>query len=203
MKNLPLIVLEGIDKAGKDTQSRNLECRLAGMGLEVKRLAFPDYGTPMGKEIKRFLEGRIELRPEVRQLLYVANRWERQSDLESWLSKGAFTVADRYSPSGIAYGLANGLDLDWMLRLEEGLPSADIVIVIDISAETSMGREKKKDIYEKDKIFLSKVRRSYLDLARRFSWAIVDGEADAVRISDEIWRNVLPLIQKTMGDKMS
>jgi len=159
-------------------------------GYRVKRIAFPDYGTPLGKEIKRFLQGKIALRPEVRQLLYVANRWERQRVMEEWLEEKTFVIADRYIPSGLAYGLANGLDLGWMLRLEEGLPVADVVILIDVSVEVSYNREKERDIYERDKIFLSKVRSSYLELARRFDWIVVDGEMSVEDVSREIWKNI-------------
>lgn len=196
---MPLIVLEGIDKAGKDTQSKLLEGRLAGRGLRVKCISFPDYGTPIGKEIKKFLQGKLDLRPEVRQLLYVANRWERQRDLEEWLEKGMYVIADRYIPSGLVYGLANGLNLNWMLKLEEGLPAADIIIVIDISAEASYHREKKKDIYEKDMIFLGKVRSSYLELARKFNWLIINGEMSVDEVSQRIWENILTF-NKNLGN---
>lgn len=187
---MPLIALEGIDKAGKDTQSRLLERKLAQMGHKVKRLAFPDYGTPLGKEIGKFLQGEISLRPEVRQLLYVANRWERQEDMEEWLKRKVFVIADRYVPSGLAYGLANGLDLDWMLKLEEGLPIADIVIMVDISVETSYNRGQRRDIYEKDKMLLGKVRSSYLELAKRFGWIVVNGDRSVEDVSQAIWKEV-------------
>ena len=191
VRDLPLIALEGIDKAGKGTQSKYLERRLTEKGCKVEQVAFPDYGTPVGKEIKMFLQGKISFRSEVRQLLYVANRWERQKDLEGWLKKGIFVVADRYVPSGIAYGLANGLDLDWILRLEEGLPVADIVILIDISPETSRKRGGKKDIYEEDRIFLERVRSCYLEQARRFGWIVIDGETNILDLSLCVWKNVV------------
>ncbi len=187
---MPLIALEGIDKAGKDTQSKLLEKKLAARGLKVEHIAFPDYNTPLGKEIKKFLQGKIDLKPEVRQLLYVANRWERKKDMEEWLKKEIFIIADRYIPSGLAYGLANGLDLNWMLKLEEGLPKADMVIVINISTETSYNREKEKDIYEKDKIFLEKVRNSYIELAKRFNWITINGQMSMGKVSQEIWKNI-------------
>lgn len=185
-----LIAIEGIDKAGKDTQTKRLGIRLKRRGYKVKRIAFPDYKTSLGKEIQRFLQGKIDLRPEVRQLLFVANRWERQRNIEEWLKRELFVIADRYIPSGLAYGLANGLDLSWMMKLEEGLPAANLVIVIDISIETSFSRAERKDMYEKDKMFLSKVRSSYLKLAGSYGWIVVDGEMNADDVSQEIWKNI-------------
>ena len=188
---LPLITLEGIDKAGKDTQAKRLGRRLIEAGYTVKNITFPDYSTPLGKEIKRFLEGEFDLRPEVRQLLYVANRWEREGDIEEWLERGVFVIADRYIPSGLAYGLANELDLNWMLQLEEGLPKANFVIVIDISVDESCKREAGRDIYERNKSFLNAVRSCYLKLANRYGWVVVNGETNIDDLSKEIWKRVV------------
>lgn len=187
---MPLLAIEGIDKAGKDTQSRLLESKLAQRRLKVRRLAFPDYGTPLGKEIRKFLQGKISLRPEVRQLLYVANRWERERDMREWLREDVFVIADRYIPSGLAYGLANGLNLNWMLTLEEGLPEVDSVILVDISVETSLSRGRREDIYEENREFLGRVRSAYLDLAKRLGWIVVSGEASVEDVSQAIWREV-------------
>jgi len=192
---LPLIVLEGIDKAGKYTQTRLLEKKLKKRGLDVKSIAFPDYKTLLGKEIKKFLQGEVDFRPEVRQLLYVANRWERQRDLVNWLQRGIYIIADRYIPSGLAYGMANGLSLDWMLKLEEGLPTPDLVIIIDIPVNVSYGREEEQDVYEKDKIFLTKVRSSYHELAKRFHWSTVNGQTEIEKVSQEIWKRIQSSIQ--------
>jgi len=187
---LPLLVLEGIDKAGKATQLKFLAKRLTAEGYRVEHISFPDYETPLGKEIRKFLQGEIDLRPEVRQLLYVANRWERVQDLEQWLRKEAFVIADRYSPSGIAYGLANKLDLNWMLNLEEGLPTPEMVILVQISVKTSHEREVKKDRYERDEVFLEKVRNAYIDLSKKFQWCVVNGENSPKDVAREIWEKV-------------
>ena len=187
---MPLIVLEGIDVSGKRTHTGLLAKRLTEMGQRVERIAFPDYKTPLGREIKRFLQGGVRFRPEVRQLLYVANRWERERDMDSWLREGKIVIADRYVPSGLAYGLANNLDLDWMLKLEEGLPLADMVIVIDIPVDTALSREEPKDIYEKDRLFQEGVRRSYLDLAERFGWVVIDGDRPVEEVAEQVWVHV-------------
>jgi dTMP kinase len=188
---LPLIALEGIDKAGKHTQSRRLQKTLIEKGCVVEHVAFPDYNTSLGGEIQKFLQGEIQLRPEVRQLLYVANRWERQSELLEWLHHNSFVIADRYVPSGLAYGLANELSLDWMMNLEKGLPPADVVIIIDIPVEESYKRAVKKDIYEMDTAFLTKVRDAYLQLASKFNWIIVKGDQSMDSVFNEIWKNII------------
>ena len=187
-----LIAFEGIDKSGKGTQADLLFRRLEATGRAVECIEFPDYRTPLGREIRRFLSGRVEFSPEVRQFLYVANRWERKRDIDAWLKGGKIVVADRYIPSGLAYGLANGLDLDWMMRLEEKLPSADIVVIIDIAVETSLGRcePEKRDVYEMNRKFLERVRKSYLSLAKKLDWTVVDGEGSVKEVEERVWKSV-------------
>ena len=116
-KALPLITLEGIDKSGKATQALLLARKLKKKEAKVEIIAFPDYRTVIGKIIKTYLDGRIYLCPEIRQLLYVANRWEKKNELMLWLKEGKTVIADLYTPSGLVYGLANGLNLDWMINL--------------------------------------------------------------------------------------
>jgi len=161
--------------------------KLRKSGFYCELIAFPDYSTPIGSNIKAYLDGEFFVSPEVRQLLYAANRWERRDDIVGWLNSGKFVVVDRYIPSGLAYGLANGLDLDWMLALEKGLPSPDLVILLDISVETAVKRLTKRDAYERNESYLEKVRESYLSLAKRFSWAVINGELPIQPVSERIW----------------
>src|SRR5262249_24915044 len=78
---------------------------------------FPDYGTSIGEEIARALQGEREYGPDVMQLLYVANRYERKPDLRRWLDGGLVLVCDRYLASSVAYGEAFGLDPASLLEM--------------------------------------------------------------------------------------
>jgi len=187
---LPLIVLEGIDKAGKNTQARLLAENIRRDGKTVNCISFPDYTTPLGREIKRFLMGKVDFRPEVRQLLYVANRWEREGDISRWLREGNYVIADRYSQANLVYGMANGLDLNWMLALEEGLPKADSVVVLDITPEVAVRRERGKDVYEKDMEFQRRIRSLYLELGEKLGWKVVNGMRDPKEVAEEVLRLV-------------
>jgi len=193
---MPLITVEGIDKSGKGTQTTLLVSRLKKTKHDAVCIAFPDYETPLGKEISRFLRGKVDFSPEIRQLLYVANRWERRKDIDRWLREGKVVVADRYIPSGIVYGLANDLGYNWVTVLEEGLPKPDLVIVIDVAVDSSFRRNdgEARDVYEKNRVFLEKVRRIYLELARKLGWVVVDGDAPIEHVHEEVWKNVLKLL---------
>ncbi len=191
---MTLITLEGLDKSGKATQTALLARRLQRMGRDVETVAFPDYATPVGRLIRRYLDGAATFGPELRQLLYVANRWERQEDLARWLQEGKIVIADRYTPSGLVYGLANGLNLEWMLILERGLPPSDVVLVINVSVATVSARAKAQDVYEANHVFLEKVWKAYRTLAAEFGWILVDGEQPKDDVADAIWAQVSPRV---------
>ena len=76
-----LIAFEGLDQSGKQTQAELLRDRLKQEGRKARLVSFPDYGTSIGEEIARALQGEREYGPDVMQLLYIANRYERKPDL--------------------------------------------------------------------------------------------------------------------------
>src|SRR5215510_12113024 len=80
-----LIAIEGLDQSGKQTQAERLRDSLKQSGRKARLVSFPDYGTSIGEEIARALTGEREYGPDVMQLLYVANRYERKPDLLRWL----------------------------------------------------------------------------------------------------------------------
>src|SRR5687768_13977691 len=112
-----LIAFEGLDQSGKQTQAERLRDALRSSGRKARLVSFPDYATSIGEEIARALQGEREYAPDVMQLLYVANRYERKSDLQRWLDGDLVLVCDRYSASSVAYGEAQGLDSQWLLDL--------------------------------------------------------------------------------------
>lgn len=187
-----LIVFEGMDQSGKGTQSRLFVKRLKELGYKAEYMHFHDTDTPLGKEIQLFLEGKRNYSPTVRQLLFTANRYERAEYIENALEKNDFLIIDRYIPSGLAYGIANDLELGWMLELERKLPQPDVVVLIDISSKTSSTRkhEDRRDVYERNYSFLDRVKHSYLDLAGRFDYIIINGEKELKLVHNEIWEKV-------------
>src|SRR6478736_3809168 len=113
-----IIAFEGLDQSGKQTQAELLRDRLKQDGHKARLVSFPDYGTSIGEEIARALAGEREYGPDVMQLLYVANRYERKDDLKRWLDGGLILVCDRYMASSVAYGEAFGLDPAWLIDMQ-------------------------------------------------------------------------------------
>src|SRR5919109_3688100 len=91
-----LIVFEGLDQSGKQTQAELLRDRLKQDGRKARLVSFPDYGTSIGEEIARALQGEREYGPDVMQLLFVANRHERRDAILEWLAGGLILLCDRY-----------------------------------------------------------------------------------------------------------
>lgn len=181
------IAIEGIDAVGKRTQTSILRRWLGSKGLTTRTLSFPAYETPIGREIKRFLAGAVDYPQEVRAMLYAANRWEKKAELEAILSNTDATIVDRYTGSNLAYGVSSGLQLEWLLHLEEGLPKPDLVLVLDGSPTKLVPRRgDRKDSYERNINLQEKVRGAYLRLAARFGWAVVNADGSVEEISQAI-----------------
>ena len=103
---------------------------------------------------------------------------------------------NRYYHSNLVYGIANGLKEKWLQKLEEGLPKADLVIVLDVSQTKSFSRKKsKRDKFEKKKDFSKKISQIYRRLAKKHSWKIVDASGT----KQEIHKEVLKIIFKKIG----
>ena len=182
-----LIAFEGLDQSGKETQARRLADTLRTNGRRVETLSFPDYTTPIGKEIGAALRGERDFGPDVMQLLYIANRYEKKPQMLEWLSGGADVVCDRYVASSVAYGESQGLDAAWLVETQEHLPQPDLTIVLDIAPETAVARKQAdRDRYERDLALLARVRESYQRQARQPNWALISGEQPKDAIAQQI-----------------
>jgi dTMP kinase len=188
-----LIAFEGLDQSGKETQARQLRARLQQDGRIVRALSFPDYGTPIGTEIRHALDGEREFGPDVMQLLYVANRFEHKRRLELWLDAGDVVVCDRYRASSIAYGEAQGLDPEWLELIQRGLPPATVTVLLDIAPETAVARKQTgRDRYERDLSLLARVRQSYRRQATASGWILIDAEQSKDAVATAVLQAVLP-----------
>ena len=182
-----LIAFEGLDQSGKATQAALLRDYLRAAGTKARVVSFPDYGTSIGEEIARALQGERDYGPEVMQLLYVANRYERKPDLERWKKAGIVLVCDRYVASSVAYGEAQGLDAAWLTDIQAFLPCPDFTVMLDIAPETAVARKATgRDYYERDLALLTRVRDSYLRLTQHPGWVRIDAERSKTEVAAEI-----------------
>ena len=183
-----IIALEGIDQSGKRTQTRLLANELKKKGAKVSTISFPIYKSPSGRQIQRFLEGKQKYPAIALHMLYSLNRWENQEQMIKLTQTSDFVIADRYYPSNLAYGVSRGLSLDWLQGLDRGLPTASLVLVLDVPVHSSFTRKSRgRDAHERDKQLLTKVRRTYGRLAKEFDWKIVDATRSVEEVHEAVW----------------
>jgi dTMP kinase len=187
-----IVVIEGLDKSGKTTQSRLLYNFYSNnYPGQISLLNFPDYTTRIGKEIELFLHGKVNYTNEVKHILLSANRWEKKPEIEQLREKNKLLIINRYYQSNLVYGVANDMNFDWLFNLDKGLPKEDIVIVLDIDPSISYKRSIDNnfvmDEFEKNISFLGKVRNAYLNLAKLLNWNVIPAyQSDPVSIMNSI-----------------
>ena len=201
MRKGKIIVIEGIDKAGKGTQSNLLQSRLLINALKFSGnvctiMDFPDYTTPIGQEIRAFLDGNRNYTLETKHVLMSANRWEKKKEIESLIENGTIIIMNRYYQSNLVYGVSHGLNLKWLLNLDKGLPKEDVVIVLEVNPNTSYQRVPgNRDSFEIDQKLLTKVHKNYRKLAKQFNWKMINGE----RVTGEVHNEIMKIVRKVIN----
>ncbi len=189
-----IIVIEGGDQAGKLTQSVLLEKALKKQKIKTKLFHFPDYETPIGKEIRKYLDGKRRFPPQAIHCLLAANRWEKLDAILAAQEKYSVLIMNRYYHSNLVYGLTNGLEQKWLESLDDGLPKADLVMLLDVTQKESFSRpprnEKgkimKRDKFEKSESFSKNISKNYKIIAKKKRWKIIDATKSKVEVHEEI-----------------
>jgi dTMP kinase len=191
-----IIVIEGGDQAGKKTQTALLVKALKQRKIKTATFSFPDYKTPIGKEIAKYLNGKRKFPPQVIHCLLAANRWEKLNEILIAQSKNSILIMNRYYQSNLIYGLANGLKREWLENLDAGLPKADLVILLDVTQRESFRRKKtNRDKFEKNEEFLKNISKIYRNIAKSEHWKIVD----ASQSKQEVHKDILKIFTKKLG----
>ena len=82
-----IIAIEGLDQAGKKTQTEMLVKALRRIKIKTSTFSFPDYSTVIGKEIKNYLYGKRKFTPEIIHFLYAANRHEKLDEIKKFMDE--------------------------------------------------------------------------------------------------------------------
>jgi dTMP kinase len=125
-----LIVIEGLDGAGKSTQIELLRKHLENKGIKCQYIHFPMMNKGIyGNLIAEFLRGEFgsvsQVHPKLVALLFANDRAEHIHLINNWLEEGYYVLADRYVNSNIAYQCAKTADAqekedlkNWILDFE-------------------------------------------------------------------------------------
>ncbi|MGE0727497.1 MAG: dTMP kinase [Acidimicrobiia bacterium] len=214
-----LIAIEGIDRAGKTTQTELLASWLRERGRQVATLSFPRYDSFFGRKIRALLDGHgavsaATLDPESMSLWYALDRWDAFAHLDA----GADVVLlNRYTLSNAVYqsSRTTAEDADrlfaWIIELEHGrlaLPVPALTVVLDVAPALSQARARagdraeQPDVYERSAALLDAARQRYLTAAEQVDGVVIvgagghDGSGDVTAVQAAVRAVVSPLLDR-------
>ena len=209
-----LIVLEGIDGSGKETQASFLEKKLKEKGREVMHISFPDYESPSSALVKMYLKGDFGKNPEdvnpyAASLFYAVDRFASyRMKWKDFYQKGGIIIADRYTTSNMVHQMTKYEDkkarkdfLSWLEKTEYEeleLPVPDLVILLDIPLRVSENLVKERarqggsmDIHEQHLDYLRKCHDAYQELVNLYGWKRIPcTEEGKLRTIEDIGKDV-------------
>ena len=191
-----LIVIEGTDSSGKETQTKKLYERLANEVEKVRKISFPNYESPACEPVKMYLAGAfgdnaLNVNPYPVSTMFAIDRYASyKMDWESFYNAGGIIVTDRYTTSNMVHQASKIENIDekskylgWLEDLEYnkmGIPKPDLVIFLNMPTEMAVKLmearknkitgEEKKDIHEKDTSYLKKSYDNACDIAKKYNW---------------------------------
>ena len=199
-----LIVIEGTDCSGKETQTKMLVERLEKIGIKCVRFSFPQYDTPTGKIIGGpylgkpnichgwFSEGAVNVDPKVSSLYYAADRKYNINKIEQLIEEGINVILDRYMYSNLAHQGGKIKDkkerfdmYKWLEKLEFELlelPKADIKVLLHMPYEVSLilkqNRKEALDEHESSVEHLLLAENAYKEVAQLYNFKTIECSKD-------------------------
>jgi dTMP kinase len=164
------IVVEGADLSGKSTLAKAAADAAAKAGQTVILTCEPTKDTPDGKCIREHLMGTASwpTTPLRLQQRFAIDRGDHLDNVVlPALAEGATVVCDRYTPSSLAYGMAEGVDEQKIWDLNRGYPLPDLVFIVQITEEETKrraierGQTERLARFEKDPDLQRRVRLNY------------------------------------------
>lgn len=208
-----LIVIEGTDCSGKETQSNLLIEKLKQQNIRIEKFSFPNYNSPTGKIVGGpylgksyicegwFEEGAPNVDPKVSALYYAADRLYNIDKINFLLENGVNVILDRYVYSNMAHQggkIENEKErkemYEWLENLEFNLlnlPKQDIGIFLHMPFECSLelkkNREEALDQNEKDRNHLINAENAFIEVAKNYNFFTIEcNEKERIKTIEEI-----------------
>ena len=220
-----LIVIEGTDSSGKETQTKKLYERLANEVEKVRKISFPNYESPACEPVKMYLAGAfgdnaLNINPYPVSTMFAIDRYASyKMDWESFYNAGGIIVTDRYTTSNMVHQASKIKNIDekskylgWLEDLEYnkmGIPKPDLVIFLNMPTEMAVKLmearknkitgEEKKDIHEKDTSYLKKSYDNACDIAKKYNWQEIKCvENKRLKTIEEIGEEIYTLVKEIL-----
>lgn len=195
-----LIVIEGTDCSGKETQSNLLIEALRKENIKIEKFSFPNYNSPTGKIVggpylgKEYIcegwfpEEAANVDPKVSALYYAADRRYNIHKVELLLQNGMNVILDRYVYSNMAHQGGKVFDrserlnmYDWVEKLEFELlelPRSDINVFLHMPYDYALflkrNRLEKGDQNERNSDHLINAEKAYFEIANKYDFRIIE-----------------------------
>ncbi len=210
-----LIVIEGLDGSGKSTQLDLLPQSLKNMGIDCKKVSFPDYDSRSSELVKMYLAGEFGNRPDdvnayAASVFYTVDRYASfKSNWGEFYNNGGTVISGRYTTSNAVHQTSKLPEdkwkdfLDWLYDFEYnkvGIPKPDKVIFLDMPVSVSQnllsvrysGDEQKKDIHESNVKYLENCRKAANFTAEYSGWTKINcADGNSARSIEDIASDVL------------
>lgn len=200
MKRGKLIIIDGIDGAGKSLQAKILFQKLK------KREKTLLTKEPQNKNLIKLIKENKN--PLIDLFLFLTDRSFHYQKIINWLNQGYIVISDRSFPSTLAYeyyafDLKKEIKENFMLYLDHLSRfhlEPDLVLILDVNPEIAFQRlkqkSKKSKIEKFEKInFLKKVRRGFLYFAKKLDWQVIDTEKSV----EEVHLSIKKALQNKLG----
>jgi dTMP kinase len=159
-----LIVIEGVDGAGKRTLTNGMRAALEGAGRSVATLAFPRYHrsvtADLAAEALHGSHGDLAESVYAMAVLFALDRADARDEIEHLTAAYDVVILDRYVASNAAYSAARlhqsaaGEAVEWVRTLEYDrleLPPVDWQILLDVPTELAAERAERRAAQEADR----------------------------------------------------
>ena len=223
-----LIIIEGTDCSGKETQAKKAIEELQKKGISVFKFAFPNYDSPTGKIVGGpylgkasicegwFPEGATNVDGLVASAYFAADRRYNINIIKEHLDKGEVVIVDRYVESNMAHQGGKIKEKDERLKMYEKLdklefdimelPRPDAVIFLYMPYEYAsilkQSRKEAPDQHESSKEHLKQAENAYLELTEIYNYIKIDCvKDDVIRTIDDINKEVVEKIEGVINVK--
>ena len=220
-----LIVIDGTDGSGKQTQMELLENKLKQSNIDYRKVSFPNYDSASSALVKMYLSGEFgndakKVSPYIASTFYAADRYATyKKDLEEYFENDGLILADRYTTANMVHQAGKIKDkeerkkfLDWLWDLEFNIykiPIPTKVFFLNMPPEYSLklieDRKNKfdekavKDIHESDRKHLQESYEAACELAKEYNWSEIKCIKDnEVRTREEIGDEIFNIVKEML-----
>lgn len=198
------IVFEGLDRSGKTTQSK-LAAKMLCEQYTVANMQerrFPDYDSAVGQVIRSYLRSEIKMPDRTAYLLFCGNRWEHVDTINSVVEGGGVVVCDRYTASGVAYGVAKGAPLEWCREVESGLLKPDIVVYLDAPPSVVAQRANFGVGDRHENLELQEKIHAVYETLKEENWVCVSAVGTVEEVAVAVKKALLERIEEKFSDRV-